>query len=108
MGSLLRRDHSILPKLTVREISFVGYEDLLKEDEYIFQQLTKEGEFDLDFVPFNDIFKKELLSKTQTISRYVKDKALLAKAAELERHCFALSQNQRAKQAGLLEVKKPG
>jgi hypothetical protein len=70
----------------------VSYENLLKNDTVVMKYLVDKWGFSLQPVPFKNIFKKEMLSKTRTISDYVNDKALVAKAKELEALCVQLSQ----------------
>jgi hypothetical protein len=76
----------------------VSYEELLQDDTAVSNYLTHEWGFSLQPIPFKEVFKKELLSQTRNIARYVKNKELLARARQLEAHCAALSRANKHSQ----------
>lgn len=63
----------------------VDYKGLITSDRSVFQHLHNNWGFPLHYTAFGDIYKENLLHKPDDLSRFVKDKTLLAKAAELER-----------------------
>jgi hypothetical protein len=63
---------------------FVHYEDLFANDSIYFDHLRDEWNFSLDYVPFQHVFKRGLLSETRNIEAYIQDKQLLHKARRIE------------------------
>lgn len=64
---------------------FVHYDQLLQNDSEVFNKMTNDWDFSLQYVPFSDISRSDLTSEGQNIERYITDKALLEKAKAIER-----------------------
>ena len=60
------------------------YAWLCDNDKNVFEQLTGEWGFTLNFFSFKKVFKEDLLHTAIDISIYIKDKGLLGKAAAIE------------------------
>ena len=63
----------------------VDYKKLIQSDKAVFSYLRDQWNFPLQYIPFSDIYKEKLVHAPADLSPYVKDKSLLARAAELER-----------------------
>lgn len=74
-------NHIIL--LPPEKYLFVIYSTLAEDDRGIFNFLKDEWEFSLNYFPFKNVFKKQLLSEVENISLYVKDKKLIEKAKKI-------------------------
>ncbi len=64
--------------------SAVDYRELTTSDKPVFAHLTDVWKFTLRFIPFNQVFKKNLVNPPIDLLPYIRDKKLLAKAQELE------------------------
>jgi len=62
----------------------VDHANLFTDNEEVFHHLENKWGFDLNYVDFNTIYKKQLLSNVLDIGAYVNDKSLLKKAADLQ------------------------
>jgi len=63
---------------------FVNYSSLIQNDEAHFLKMKNEWNFSLDYFPFRNVYKEELLSGVRDISRYIKNRKLLEKARAIE------------------------
>lgn len=63
----------------------VDYKGLITSDRSVFLHLHDNWGIPLQYMPFSDVYKGSLLHPPDDLSPFVKDKSLLAKAAELER-----------------------
>ena len=73
---------------------FVDYLSLLDDDKNIFNHLKNQWKFQLKYYDFKKIFKESLLSPGANIDQYIENKALLKKAANLEKELKNLCQVQ--------------
>ena len=63
----------------------LDYNLLSAESAYILEVLTKNWGFDLHHADFNGIYKQELISTTVEMNGFIKDRALIAKAENIEK-----------------------
>jgi hypothetical protein len=64
---------------------FVRFTSLIQDDTDTFDHLTNQWEFLLNHIPFNQVYKKELLSEVRDVEEYIADKTLIEKAKGLEK-----------------------
>jgi hypothetical protein len=64
---------------------FVHYSALSENDKTVFTRLKNEWQFSLEYFPFANVYKKELLSNVLDVEKYIRDKSLIAKAKEIEK-----------------------
>ena len=74
-----------LSTLRQEKYLLLPYSFLQKNDVQIFQYLFHAWKFDLDYIPFKDIFKKELISRVIHVDDFISDRNLLEEAKNLER-----------------------
>lgn len=63
---------------------FIRYSDLLQNDKDVFYHLKNEWKFLLNYIPFANVYKEELITKVNDIEPYIKDKDLILKARKIE------------------------
>ncbi len=63
----------------------VRYSQLIEHDNEVFNCLKEEWQFMLNYFPFKNVFKQNLLSEVEDIDQYVSDTKLLGKAKKIER-----------------------
>lgn len=63
----------------------IDLKSLLQFDEYIFNRLSVQWNFSLQYVPFTDVYKKTLVSDVKDIDQYIADASLLIKARKIEK-----------------------
>jgi hypothetical protein len=63
----------------------IKYSDLVEQDIKIFMHLKDEWKFSLDYFPFKNVFKKNLLSEVENINQYIRDKGLVERAKKIDR-----------------------
>lgn len=73
-----------LSNLSADNFLVVSPEYLKSADKKVYQYLTTLWKFNLKYIDFNSIFKKELLHKKNEVAQFIKDKTLLKKAQYLE------------------------
>ena len=76
-------DHIL--SLPAEKYMLVQYAYLVKDDQNVFKRLKEEWMFSLDYFPFKNVFKKELLSTVENIDQYIRDKNLIVRAKEIEK-----------------------
>jgi hypothetical protein len=64
---------------------FVNYASLAEDDKDVFNRISDEWSFPLYYIPFTDVYKKELLSEVKNIEEYIHDKTLIEKAKRIEK-----------------------
>lgn len=69
-----------------RRYMFVHYGCLAKNDKDAFERLKTDWNFSLEYFPFNDVYKTDLISRVYSVDNYIKDKNLIAKAKKIERN----------------------
>lgn len=74
-----------LSTLNSSKYLIIQYSILKNCDSQIFNYLCHTWKLDLNFIPFKDIYKKELISPVIYVDDYITDEALLTQAKELER-----------------------
>jgi hypothetical protein len=57
---------------------------LLQYDEYILNRVNSQWEFSLQYIPFIEVYKNELITEPKNINDYVKDISLLNKAKRIQ------------------------
>lgn len=62
----------------------IDYSLLQKNDRQIFSFLTQKWGFLLNYVPFNEVYKENLISKLIDLGPYLKDATLITKAESIE------------------------
>lgn len=62
----------------------VHYSNLLKNDHSVFNVLKHDWQFSLNYYPFDEVYRKELLSEKKNIECYINDDALISKARTIE------------------------
>lgn len=65
---------------------FVHYGCLVKNDKDAFDRLKDDWNFSLQYIPFANIYKTELLSRVYNVDKFIKNKELIAKAKKIERN----------------------
>ena len=71
-------------QLPADQYRVVDYKVLTKSDEPVFAHLKNSWNFPLHYIPFNDVYKENLLNTPVSLLPFVRDKSLLVKAMELE------------------------
>jgi hypothetical protein len=71
--------------LSPEQYMVVGYNYLASQDKRVFDYLTGEWNFKLNYVPFTNVFKKEMLTESIDISPFIKDSRLLQRAKKIDR-----------------------
>jgi len=62
----------------------VNYLSLLSIDKKVFDFVTRRWNFELSYIPFQEVYSEKLMSKQAVIDPYIKDKSLITAAESLE------------------------
>lgn len=73
-----------IEQLSSEDFMVVSPDYLQSSDKLVFNRLTKDWHFKLNYVDFNSVFKEILLQSKNNITGFIKDKQLLKKAQVLE------------------------
>jgi hypothetical protein len=73
-----------LKHLTPENYLVVNYKLLQKKDKDVFSFLTGKWGFMLNYVPFGEVYKENLISPKSAIKPFIRDKALLSHVKEIE------------------------
>lgn len=76
--------YDLMARLPIDQYLLLQFEDLLRDDATVFNQLTNGWNFSLHHIPFRSVFKENLLSPVINIEKHVKDKKLIIKARDLQ------------------------
>jgi len=64
----------------------IDYAELNRNDKNFFSKIKNDWNFSLDYLPFKNVYQKDLLSEVRDIKKYVNNKDLLAKATAIEQY----------------------
>ena len=64
---------------------FVNYRQLVDNDNFLFNHLTDEWKFSLNYFPFSSVYKDEMISDMEPFEKYIYNKGLLTRAKEIEK-----------------------
>jgi hypothetical protein len=73
-----------LKELSANDYIVVNYSLLQEKDQQIFSFLTKAWGFTLQYFPFTEVYKENLISRQVDLGPYFKDQELLARAKSIE------------------------
>ena len=70
----------------------VNYAQLNRNDNTLFSKIKNDWQFSLDYLPFSQVYENKLLSEVRDIKKYIKDEALVNRAAAIDEKLFSQSQ----------------
>jgi hypothetical protein len=76
---------NLLKGLQADDYAVINYSVLQKNDRQIFSFLTKTWGFMLQYFPFNEVYKENLMGRPIDLTLYIKDASLLMKAEQIQR-----------------------
>lgn len=76
-------------KLDREVFTVVDYSILNKEDAQVFSHLKNNWDFALQYIPFNDVYKENLIGQDVDINKYIVNKSLIASAKQLQNELMA-------------------
>ncbi|MEP6748276.1 MAG: hypothetical protein ABJB86_11160, partial [Bacteroidota bacterium] len=80
-----------LQKIPAGNYIVADYTILFDNDKNVFEHLAQDWGFSLNFFNFKNIYKNNMLHTAVNINKYIKDKSLISRAADIEASLKKLS-----------------